>query len=355
MPHFLVSDDMSFNAKVVAAGNGAIGLWTRAGAWSQHPANLTEGFIPTAIARSMGTPGQIKKLVQVGLWIEVPGGYQFHEFVGPGRHRSREEILKLREDRARAGRTGGSRSKPSRRGQSEANAEASASPQPVDNSEEISRVRFSCEPTAIEKNSADSAIESALPADTPNEAEASAQANGKQNRTPIPIPIDSGDVGRERYVSNARDFSNGPPEFHPGHEDGRVTGCDECAAVQAAREAYLVAWAQTVPEPPPTRCDEHRDATGFVPACGPCRTARKRFERWEASRAEARRAAAQHEQASRAECNLCDETGWRIPPPELTYADPPAAKCDHTTRMPADWRRLIAALIDQTEESKTHV
>lgn len=369
MPHFLVSDDMSFNAKVVAAGNGAIGLWTRAGSWSQHPANLTEGYIPKHIARTMGTTGQIKKLVQVGLWHEVKDetrdGYQFHEFVGPGRHRTREEILKLRRDRAEAGRVGGTRSGRTRRGSGEANpeasasskteasAEANASAQPVDNSEEISHVRFSRESPESGKNSAESASESLRPAETPSSSEASAQAKSKQNRTPIPRPIGSGDVGRERYVSNARTFSVEPAKFHPGHEDGYVPECADCDAARDAWEAHLVAWAQAIPEAPPTRCPEHRDMTGYVPACGACRAERRKFEAWEAERDRVRRVTADHRRTEIAGCELCDDTGWRIPPAELAHADPPAAKCDHNAELPTAWRALISSQ-NQPEEAKTH-
>lgn len=369
MPHFLVSDDMPFHSKIVAAGNGAIGLWARAGAWSNHSANLTEGFIPTHIARAMGTPGQAKKLVQTALWHEVEGGYMFHEFVGPGRHRSREEILRLRRDRAEAGRVGGTRSGHSRGGRSEAHAqalasskiEASASPRggidPAESSEKISHVRFSREQTENEESSADSAIESPLPADTPSwseaSASASAEAKSKQNRTPIPIPIDSGGVGRDRYVTNARDFSTGPPKFHQGHEDRYVPRCDECADTQRVWEAFLVEWAEQLPTEPTTRCAAHSDETGFVPPCRACRAAREAFEHWEVERAAARRVVAHHERTGRDECKLCDSYGWRIPPPELP--DPPADHCDHTPRLPGAWRALIAELTDHTQETKAHV
>ncbi|MBB5918942.1 hypothetical protein BJY24_007854, partial [Nocardia transvalensis] len=148
MPHFLVDDSMPFHAKIVAAGNAAIGLWTRAGAWSNQQANLTEGFIPEHMARTMGTPAQIKRLVATKLWHQVTGGYQFHEWLGPGRQRSRETILDHQRKRAEAGRIGGQRSGQTRRrtgqhgrSESEADAEAFASPdaapplppQPVDN------------------------------------------------------------------------------------------------------------------------------------------------------------------------------------------------------------------------------
>jgi len=43
MPWFKVDDTLAFHAKVVAAGNAAMGLWVRAGAHSMQ--QLTDGFI----------------------------------------------------------------------------------------------------------------------------------------------------------------------------------------------------------------------------------------------------------------------------------------------------------------------
>lgn len=78
MPWFRVCDTACFHPKMTAAGNAALGLWTRAGAWSMQ--NLTEGHVPTRDARAMGSRAEIKRLVEVGLWDEVEGGYEFHEW-----------------------------------------------------------------------------------------------------------------------------------------------------------------------------------------------------------------------------------------------------------------------------------
>ena len=53
MPWFRVDDTFSHHAKVMAAGNAAIGLWVRAGAWSMQ--QLTDGFIPTHVAKQLGS------------------------------------------------------------------------------------------------------------------------------------------------------------------------------------------------------------------------------------------------------------------------------------------------------------
>lgn len=78
MPWFKVDDTFSHHAKVMAAGNAAIGLWVRAGAWSMQ--QLTDGFVPLHVARQLGTRPEAKRLVDAGLWIEKDDGYLFHEW-----------------------------------------------------------------------------------------------------------------------------------------------------------------------------------------------------------------------------------------------------------------------------------
>lgn len=78
MPWFKVDDTLALHHKAVAAGNAAMGLWVRAGSWSMQ--TLSDGFIPDVIVTSLGTPGQAKKLVEVGLWDRLPSGYAFHEW-----------------------------------------------------------------------------------------------------------------------------------------------------------------------------------------------------------------------------------------------------------------------------------
>lgn len=78
MPWFRVDDNLSFHAKVVAAGNPAMGLWVRAGAWSALM--LTDGFVPDHMIRALGTKQQADRLSAVGLMKRAQGGYRFHEW-----------------------------------------------------------------------------------------------------------------------------------------------------------------------------------------------------------------------------------------------------------------------------------
>jgi hypothetical protein len=97
MVWFKVDDSLPFHAKVVHAGNAAMGLWVRAGAWSAQ--QLTDGFIPSHIVTTLGTTAQAKKLVAVQLWVSCEGGYRFHQWNEDGRQPTRADVEK---DRAEA-------------------------------------------------------------------------------------------------------------------------------------------------------------------------------------------------------------------------------------------------------------
>ncbi|AVP42296.1 hypothetical protein SEA_FENRY_70 [Gordonia phage Fenry] len=88
MPDFRVSDTAAFDDKMIQAGNSAIGLWARAGAWCMQ--QLTDGFVPTRIARQIGTKAQADRLTDCGLWESVDGGYRFVKFLN--HQRSKEQV-----------------------------------------------------------------------------------------------------------------------------------------------------------------------------------------------------------------------------------------------------------------------
>lgn len=101
MPHFRVDDGLDSHPKIERAGDDAIGMWTRAGSWSMR--YLTDGFVPEWwVKKQPNGTRKARKLVAVGLWIDGQQrdgerGYQFHDFVGPGRQDSREKIEADRE------------------------------------------------------------------------------------------------------------------------------------------------------------------------------------------------------------------------------------------------------------------
>jgi hypothetical protein len=67
-------DDTWDNCGPVArAGNAAFGVYCRCGIWVAR--NLTDGFVPGEIVAGYGSPELARKLVDVGLWEAVDGGY----------------------------------------------------------------------------------------------------------------------------------------------------------------------------------------------------------------------------------------------------------------------------------------
>lgn len=78
MAFFPVDDQAAFHPKFIAAGNTAVGVWTRAGSWCK--AHTTGGKIPTEVAHSIGPKNLCMRLVAVGLWELVDGGYLFHDW-----------------------------------------------------------------------------------------------------------------------------------------------------------------------------------------------------------------------------------------------------------------------------------
>lgn len=107
MTWFKVDDGLAFHPKVLDAGNMAMGLWVRAGAWCM--ANLTDGRLPRAmIAPLDGRKRDADRLIRAGLWEQVDGGYQFvdwHQWqptkvqVKADREATRERVSRWREGR----------------------------------------------------------------------------------------------------------------------------------------------------------------------------------------------------------------------------------------------------------------
>lgn len=90
MTWFKVDDTLAFHAKVVAAGNPAMGLWVRAGAWCAQ--QLTDGELPDHMVATLGNRAQAGALVRAGLWEPTDTGYRFHEWSGEGRQPTRDEV-----------------------------------------------------------------------------------------------------------------------------------------------------------------------------------------------------------------------------------------------------------------------
>jgi hypothetical protein len=76
---FKVDGSIAFHPKVHAAGNAAMGLWLRAGAWSSEHA--TGGCIPSGMLAAFGATRQVADtLVKAGLWDKDADGWRFHDW-----------------------------------------------------------------------------------------------------------------------------------------------------------------------------------------------------------------------------------------------------------------------------------
>lgn len=75
-----VDDELHTNEKFASISLAATGLWTLCLSWTCH--QLKDGFVPAGIVRRFagGDCTAVTELVEAGLWEEVPGGYQFHDY-----------------------------------------------------------------------------------------------------------------------------------------------------------------------------------------------------------------------------------------------------------------------------------
>lgn len=89
---FSVDDSWDNCTAVARAGNACFGLYVRCGIWSAR--NLTDGFVPGEIAAGYGSPEQARKLVDVGLWETVEGGYRMPDYLD--RNESAEQVQRRR-------------------------------------------------------------------------------------------------------------------------------------------------------------------------------------------------------------------------------------------------------------------
>lgn len=80
---FRIDSRVGSGPAAAIVGDDALGLWVRAGCWlATYPKQ--GNFIPMPSAKHLGRRGQIKRLVEVGLWIEVDGGYEMYHGLDVG-------------------------------------------------------------------------------------------------------------------------------------------------------------------------------------------------------------------------------------------------------------------------------
>jgi len=128
-----IDDHFHSHPKVASLGPymlACVGLHALALSWCTD--QLTDGLIPTdqvprlagdvALLLPKGQPWElVERLLAVGMWEEIPGGYRIHDFLdyNPSKH----EVLQLRRTRALVGQAGGKQRASNRLAKPQANSQ----------------------------------------------------------------------------------------------------------------------------------------------------------------------------------------------------------------------------------------
>lgn len=89
---FSIDDGWDNCSPVARAGNAAFGVYCRCGAWAAR--NSSDGFVPAEVALAYGSPELASKLVSVGLWEAVGGGWSMPHYLE--RNESAEQVAARR-------------------------------------------------------------------------------------------------------------------------------------------------------------------------------------------------------------------------------------------------------------------
>jgi hypothetical protein len=106
VPWIRVESSVARNKKFVKAGPAPSWLWLCGLCYCQE--GLTDGFIPREALPYLGTknaPQLAAFLVKAGLWDEVEGGWQVHDYLS--HNRSAAEVAELKDRRGSGGKLGG--------------------------------------------------------------------------------------------------------------------------------------------------------------------------------------------------------------------------------------------------------
>ena len=202
MVWFRVDDNLAFHPKVMEAGNSAMGLWVRAGAWSA--ANLTDGFVPTRIAFRLGSRIMCYRLVEVGLFEEKIDGFQFHDW--DEKNFTKQQVEERRQDDRKR--------------------------------KDNQRKRHLTTVT-------DDTTPATCHAVTPNVTDAvtpPVTLSREPSAPSLPSPTLSGYVGGGSPVGNGSSPNTKPPppRFCPNHPDGTTIPCHGCQVYRKNYEVWLL-------------------------------------------------------------------------------------------------------------------
>jgi hypothetical protein len=92
-----IDDKLTFNPKVLRAGNEAMGAWLRMLAYAS--CHMTDGFVDVSMAQNIAEKRSVlERLCAVGLLREVEGGYAIHDYLKF--NHSKEQIEAKKEENA---------------------------------------------------------------------------------------------------------------------------------------------------------------------------------------------------------------------------------------------------------------
>lgn len=182
---FKVDDNFWSHPKTLTLSDEAISAWVKAGSYcGQH---LTDGFVPASARTLLGIRKEsaINELVESGLWREVDGGWQFHDWeeYQPSRESVEDRRVKDRKRKAEA-----------RAAYQRKRETARQSPQSV-------RAESAQTPDGIRKESA--LPDPTRPDPTINRESAASQAQGRK-RPARPLPDDWQPRDQERRAATAK-------------------------------------------------------------------------------------------------------------------------------------------------------
>jgi hypothetical protein len=98
MPFFQMDDGFDSEERVGRAGTAAFGLYSRCGVWVAR--NLKDGFVPDWVAAQYGSAEWARKLVEVGLWAAVDGGFMMPDYLTTHRNKTRARVEQERDMKA---------------------------------------------------------------------------------------------------------------------------------------------------------------------------------------------------------------------------------------------------------------
>lgn len=98
MPFFQMDDRFDSEERVGRAGTAAFGLYSRCGVWVAR--NLKDGFVPDWVATMYGSAEWARKLVEVGLWVAVDGGFMMPDYLTTHRNKTSARVEEERAQKA---------------------------------------------------------------------------------------------------------------------------------------------------------------------------------------------------------------------------------------------------------------